>query len=171
MISIIALSFLSYSFFKQQDQLLAQQYLEAIKYRDLVIDLDNGVKTSAQLTLPGIGKGSFLGVLLNPGSGATDKNGTIGFVHKDSSNLTTAASTPLLQIAQYLSERGFRVLQYDKRGVGTNNTILDPSIWINATANDLIKDSKKALNVLMKQPEIDPYQVLINSSLPVICII
>jgi uncharacterized protein len=124
LISIIALSFLSYSFFKQQDQLLAQQYLEAIKYRDLVIDLDNGVKTSAQLTLPGIGKGSFPGVLLNPGSGATDKNGTIGFVYKDSSNLTTAASTPLLQIAQYLSERGFRV-QYDKRGVGINNTILD----------------------------------------------
>ena len=125
MISIIALSFLSYSFFKQQDHLLAQQYLEAIKYRDLVIDLDNGVKTSAQLTLPGIGKGPFPGVLLNPGSGATDKNGTIGFVHKVSSNLTTAASTPLLQIAQYLSERGFRVLQYDKRGIGTNNTILD----------------------------------------------
>jgi hypothetical protein len=171
LISIIALSFLSYCFFKQQDQLLAQQCLEAIKYRDLVIDLDNGVKTSAQLTLPGIGKGSFLSVLLNPGSGAIDKNGTIGFVHKDSSNLTTATSTPLLQIPQYLSERGFRVLQYDKRGVGTNNTILDPSIWTNATANDLIKDSKKALNVLMKQPEIDPYQVLINSSLPVICII
>ena len=95
LISIIALSFLSYSFFKQQDQLLAQQYLEAIKYRDLVIDLDNGVKTSAQLTLLGIGKGPFLGVLLIPCSGVADKNGTVGFVHKDSSNLTLATSTPL----------------------------------------------------------------------------
>jgi uncharacterized protein len=160
LISIIALSFLSSSFFKQQDQLLAQQYIETIKYSDLVIDLDDGVKTSAQLTLPGIGKGPFPGVLLIPGSGVTDKNGTVGFMHKDGSNPTTpAAPTPLLQIAQYLSERGFGVLRYDKRGVGTNNTILDPDIWINATANDLIKDSKKALNVLIKQPEIDPNRI------------
>jgi hypothetical protein len=52
MISIIALFFVSTSIFKQQDQLLAQQYIETVKFRDLVIDLDNGVKTSAQLTLP-----------------------------------------------------------------------------------------------------------------------
>jgi hypothetical protein len=160
LISIIALSFLSHNFFKQQDQqLLAQQYLETIKHRDLVIDLDNGVKTSAQLTLPGIGKGPFPGVLLIPCSGVTDKNGTVEFVHKHCSNLTTIASTALLQISQYLSERGFGVLRYDKRGVGTNNTIMDPSIWINAAANDLIKDSKKALNVLIKQPEIDPNRI------------
>lgn len=155
LISIIALSFLSNSIFKQQDQLLAQQYIETMKYRDLVIDLDDGVKTSAQLTLPGIGNGPFPGVLLIPGSGVTDKNGTVGFIHHDTSNQTTLAPTPLLQIAQYLSERGFGVLRYDKRGVGTNNTILDPDVWINANATDLIKDSKKALNVLIKQPEID----------------
>ncbi|WP_161486192.1 alpha/beta hydrolase family protein [Candidatus Nitrosocosmicus hydrocola] len=155
LIFIIALSFLSASIFKQQDQLLAQQFIETIKYRDLVIDLDEGVKTRAQLTLPGVGNGPFPGVLLIPGSGVTDKNGTVGFIHRDTSNQTTSAPTPLLQIAQYLSERGFGVLRYDKRGVGANNTILDPNIWINATASDLIKDSKIALGVLIKQPEID----------------
>lgn len=155
LISIVALSFLSTSVFKQQDQLLAQQFIDNIKYRDLVIDLDDGVKTSAQLTLPGIGNGPFPGVLLIPGSGVTDKNGTVGFIHSNTSNQTSSVPTPLLQIAQYLSERGFGVLRYDKRGVGTNNTILDPNIWINASASDLIKDSKKALNVLIKQPEID----------------
>ena len=36
---------------------------------------------------------------------------------------------------------------------------MDPDIWINATANDLINDSKKALNVLIKQPEIDPSRI------------
>jgi uncharacterized protein len=160
LIFIISFSFLSFSIFKQQDQLLAQQYIETIKYRDLVINLDDGLKTSAQLTLPGIGKGPFPGVLLIPGSGVTDKNGTVGFVHKDDgSNPTMSAPTPLLQIAEYLSERGFGVLRYDKRGVGTNNTILDSDIWINATANDLIKDSKRALNVLLKQPEIDPNRI------------
>ncbi|HKR73710.1 MAG TPA: alpha/beta hydrolase, partial [Candidatus Nitrosocosmicus sp.] len=159
LISIIALSFVSTSIFKLQDQLLAQQYIETVKYRDLAIDLNDGVKTSAQLTLPGIGKGPFPGVLLIPGSGVTDKNGTVGFIHHNTSNQTTPTPTPLLQIAQYLSERGFGVLRYDKRGVGTNNTLLDPDIWINATANDLIKDSNKALNVLIKQPEIDPKRI------------
>lgn len=159
LLSVIALSILSSSIFKQQDQLLAQQYIDTIKYRDLVIDLDDGIKTGAQLTLPGIGKGPFSGVLLIPGSGVTDKNGTVGFIHSDTSNQTTSAPTPLLQIAQYLSERGFGVLRYDKRGVGTNNTILDPGVWINASANDLINDSKKALNVLTNQPEIDPTRI------------
>ena len=49
---------------------LAQQDLETIKYRDLVIDLGDGIKTNAQLTFPAVGKGPFPGVLLVHGSGA-----------------------------------------------------------------------------------------------------
>lgn len=71
------------SIFRQQEVALAQQYIQTIKYRSLVIDLGNGLKTDAQLTLPAIGKGPFPGVLLVSGSGANDKNGTLGFVHKD----------------------------------------------------------------------------------------
>jgi uncharacterized protein len=56
---MIALSCLSTSVFNQQEQALAQQYILTIKYRNLVIDLGNGVKTNAQLTLPAIGKGPF----------------------------------------------------------------------------------------------------------------
>lgn len=52
------------------------------KYRNLVIDLGNGVKSNAQLTYPAVGKGPFSGVLLIHGSGATDKNETAGFVHE-----------------------------------------------------------------------------------------
>ncbi len=63
--------------------------------------------------------------------------------------------------AQYLSERGFEVLRYDKRGVGANHTILDTNVWRNVTANDLIQDSKKALNVLIQQPEVDPKRITI----------
>src|SRR6266496_1518150 len=116
LISALALSCLSTSIFKQQDGALAQQYIQTIKYRNLVIDLGNGVKTNAQLTYPAFGKGPFPGVLLIQGSGANDKNETTGFVHKNGPK----PPTPLLQIAQYLSERGFAVLRYDKRGVGTN---------------------------------------------------
>src|SRR5256885_8576760 len=157
LIGILALSCLSTSIFEQQDQALAQQYIPTIKYRNLEIDLGNGVKTNAQLTLPAIGKGPFPGVLLIAGSGAQDKNETLGFVHKNGPK----PPTPFWQIAQYLSERGFAVLRYDKRGVGANSTIINSNIWGNATTNDLIQDSKKALNVLIQQPEVDPKRISI----------
>src|SRR5689334_616625 len=49
LIGILALSCLSTSIFKQQNQALAQQYVQTIKYRNLIIDLGNAIKTNAQL--------------------------------------------------------------------------------------------------------------------------
>jgi hypothetical protein len=43
LIGILALSCLSTSIFRQQDQALAQQYIQTIKYRNLLIDLGNGL--------------------------------------------------------------------------------------------------------------------------------
>ena len=80
----------------------------------------------------------------------------MGFVHKNGPKPVT----PYLQIAQYLSERGFAVLRYDKRGIGANITI-NQNVWGNATIKDLIQDSKKALNVLTLQPEVDPKRISI----------
>jgi hypothetical protein len=61
LIALLALSFLSSaSFVERNSKVLAQQYVPTIKYRNLVIDLGNGVKTNAQLTYPAIGKGPFL---------------------------------------------------------------------------------------------------------------
>ena len=48
LIATLVLSCLSTSIFKQQDGALAQQYIQTTKYRNLVIDLGNGVKTNAQ---------------------------------------------------------------------------------------------------------------------------
>ena len=129
---------------------LAQSDLQIVKYRDLVIDLGDGVKTNAQISYPAIGKGPFPAVLLIPGSGAVDMNETLAENTK-----------PFWQISQYLSERGFAVLKYDKRGVGESFTILNPNVWGNNTVNDQIQDSKKALNVLVQQPEVDPKRVSI----------
>jgi uncharacterized protein len=130
--------------------ILAQQDLETIKYRNMVIDLGNGVSTNAQITYPATGKGPFPGVLLVPGSGATDMNSTL---NKD--------VKPFWEIANYLSERGFEVLRYDKRGVGPNLTIQDSNVWGNMTVTDLINDAEKALNVLSEQPDIDPKSISI----------
>lgn len=124
LIAILALSCISTSIFKQQNQALAQSYAQTLKYRNLVIDLGNGVKVKAQLTFPAIGKGPFPAVLLIHCSGAQDMNKTL------------AKNAKLFwQIAQYLSERGFAVLRFDKRGVGaTSYTISNSNVWGNATA-------------------------------------
>ena len=148
LIGILALSCLSSSIFKQQDQALAQQYIQTIKQRNLVIDLGNGVKTNAQLTLPTVGKGPFPAVLLVHGAGPVDMN-------------YTGNTGIFWQIAQYLSERGFVVLRYDKRGIGENGTIIDNNIWGNMTSNDLIHDAQKAVNVLVQQPEVDAKRISI----------
>jgi pimeloyl-ACP methyl ester carboxylesterase len=141
LMAILGLSCLSTNIFKQQDQALAQQYVQTTKSRNLVIDLGNGLKTNATLTYPAVGKGPFPGVLLIQGAGAI---------------------TPSREIAPYLSERGFAVLQYDKRGtIGANHTILDANVWGNTTVNDLKHDAEKALNILTLQPEVDPKRISI----------
>ena len=151
LMAILALSCISTSIFKQGNQALAQSYVQTLKYRNLVIDLGNGVKVKAQLTFPAIGKGPFPAVLLIHGSGAQDMNETL-----------TKNAKLFWQIAQYLSERGFAVLRFDKRGVGaTSYTISNSNVWGNATANDFIHDAEKALNVLIQQPEVDPKRISI----------
>jgi hypothetical protein len=146
-VAAVALYSISFAMSGNNFTILAQQDLETKKYRNMVIDLGDGVKTGAQLTLPAVGNGPFPGVLLIHGSGTTDMNET------------EASSKPFWQISEYLSERGFAVLRYDKRGIGEGGTIINTSIWGNNTINDLIEDSKKALNVLMQQPEVDPKRI------------
>ena len=58
-------------------------------------------------------------------------------------------------MAEYLSDRGFAVLTYDKRGVGPNFTISDSNAWGNLTFNNLKQDAEKALSVLLQQPEVN----------------
>jgi uncharacterized protein len=127
---------------------LAQPFVQTVNYRDLVIDLGNGIQTNAQLTIPAVGDGPFPGVLLVAGSGVVDMNETL-----------SPDSKPFWQISQYLSERGFAVLRYDKRGVGANSQIVDYNIWGNLTFNDLKNDAEIALGVLTQQPEVDPSKI------------
>jgi dienelactone hydrolase len=119
----------------------AQPYVETVKNRSLTIDLGNGLKTNATLTYPAIGKGPFPGVLFIAGTGAGGRQ---------------------LDLS-YLSERGFATLVFDKRGTNglSPQPIIDTNIWGNATANDLMHDAEKALNVLIQQPEVDPKRVSI----------
>ena len=127
----------------------------------MVIDLGNGLETNARLNLPAVGDGPYPGVLLVQGSGKTDMNETAGYVRIDNKTgaLIYPPAKPFFDIAQYLSERGFAVLQYDKRGFGANMTILDSDVWGNITFDDLAQDAEKALHVLTQQPEVDSNNV------------
>jgi len=134
LIALLTLSCLSFAVFEDRNnEVLAQSYVQTIKSRNLVIDLGNGVKTNAQLTYPAIGRGPFPSILLVHGAGPVDMN----------------YGGMFWQIARYLSERGFAVLRYDKRGIGENGTIINNSVWGNMTSNDLIYDAEKIANVLI----------------------
>ena len=126
----------------------AQSDIQTVKYRNLTLDLGNGVTTNAQLSYPAIGKGPFPAVLLVPGAGPADMNYTAG----DNAKL-------FWQIGQFLSERGFVVLKYDKRGNGENGTIINNNLWTNMTYNDLKQDAKKAVSVLIQQPEVNTKKI------------
>ena len=107
--------------------------------------------TDAQLTFPAVGDGPFPGVLLIPGGGAPDMDECMPPYSTD----TGEPARPHLQIAEYLSERGFAVMRYNKRGVGFNSTLADPEVFFNATIQDLERDAEKVLEVLRQQSEVD----------------
>ncbi len=130
---------------------------QEFRARDLVIDLGEGLETGAQLTLPIIGVGPFPGVLLIQGSGPIDMNEYLPPEVTGSSE----PSRPFLQIAEYLSSRGFAVLRFNKRGVGLNGTILDASVVSNATYQNYKSDAGKALKVLAAQPEVDKNDITV----------
>ncbi len=127
---------------------IAQPFIQTVKHRDLVIDLGNGTQTNAQLTIPAVGNGPFPAVLLVAGSGAVDMNETLA-----------PNTKPFWEISQYLSERGFVVLRYDKRGIGANSQIIDTNVWGNVTFGNLKHDAETALKVLTQQPEVDKNQI------------
>ena len=135
---------------------LAQSDIQTVKYRNLTLDLGNGVTTNAQLSYPAIGKGPFPGVLLIHGSGANDMNETGGLILFDNKtgSLIYPEKQTFFQISEYLADRGFAVLKYDKRGVEPNFTMVR-NIWENVTFNDLKDDASKALSVLLQQPEVN----------------
>jgi pimeloyl-ACP methyl ester carboxylesterase len=122
-----------------------------ISRRDLVINLGGGLTTDAQLTFPAVGDGPFPGVLLIPGGGAPDMDEYMPPYSTD----TGEPARPHLQIAEYLSERGFAVLRYNKRGVGFNSTLADPEVFFDTTIQDLERDAEKVLEVLKQQSEVD----------------
>ncbi len=123
---------------------------ETVARRDLVIQLDKGLSTDAQLTFPAAGSGPFPDVLLIHGSSPVDMDEYL----PAGANGLDEPSAPFLQIAEYLSNRGFAVLRYNKRYVGAKSILLDSEGWATVTFQDLKQDAETALKVLIEQPEV-----------------
>ncbi|MDQ4101809.1 MAG: alpha/beta fold hydrolase, partial [Thermoproteota archaeon] len=137
------------------------QPLTTIHKREVTIELepnrDGILQTKGELTLPAVGDGPFPAALLIHGSGATDRDEYLPPMVTGTGNETR----PFWQLAEYLSERGFVVLRYDKRGIGENGTILDLNTYANATVQHFQSDAEAALNVLIQQPEVDRDRITI----------
>ena len=90
-------------------------------------------------------------------------NETLGIVRIDNETGTKIypSARPFFQISEYLSDRGFVILRYDKRGIGENFTILDTNVWGNVTTKDFKHDAEKALDILIQQPEVDANRITV----------
>jgi alpha-beta hydrolase superfamily lysophospholipase len=97
----------------------------------------DGTVLAGTLTVPELG-GRFGAVVLVHGSGAQDRDETIG------------PNKIFQQLSNALSNAGFVVLRYDKRGVGASGGSRS------ATRDDLLADVRAALGFVRARREVDP---------------
>ena len=94
------------------------------------------------LTVPDRGRAPFAAVVLVHGSGPMDRDETIG------------PNAVFLQLSNALSNAGYAVLRYDKRGVGKSG-----GANTSGTRDDLLADVKAAYRFARAQHEVDPKHV------------
>ncbi|HAQ38617.1 MAG TPA: alpha/beta hydrolase [Saprospirales bacterium] len=97
------------------------------------------IKIAGTLTYPK-GKGPFPTVILIPGSGDTNRDGSDNMINR-----------PFFEIANYLTANGMAVLRCDKRGVGESEGVLD----FTTTLADLVSDIKASIDFLNNNPIVD----------------
>lgn len=101
-----------------------------------------GATLQGTLTLPAAASGPVPGVVLVHGSGPVDREGNVGGLR----------TWIFRRLAHRLSEAGFAVLRYDKRGAGESE-VHEPAPPF--TADLLVADIHRALDLLAALPEVD----------------
>jgi len=134
-----------------------QAGITSIKRTEIEINLGEGIKTNAQITTPNVGDGPYPIVLLVPGGGLTDMDEYI----PAGATETGEPAAPMKQIAEYLSERGYMVLRYNKRGTTRNATMADYAVYSKATVETFKSDAEKALQVLKNEAMADTSDITV----------
>jgi alpha-beta hydrolase superfamily lysophospholipase len=102
----------------------------------------DGTVLAGSLTVPDRGKPPFAAIVLVHGSGRTDRNETIG------------PNAVFLQLSNALSNDGYVVLRYDKRGVGGSG-----GAQTSGTRDQLLADVEAAFAFASAQSDVDPKRV------------
>jgi uncharacterized protein len=134
----------------------AASVLSDIERESLTVDLGD-FQTKAELTYPTDGDGVYPTVILLHGSAAADMD-----YHRYSSwNQQELLSHNFLDIANYLTPRGFAVLRYNKHYVSAPNEVDWERYSQNITLRQLLKDAENVLAVAKSNPHVDSEQLFI----------
>ncbi len=102
-----------------------------------------GAQLAGTLTVPAGARGPLPAIVMLPGSGPEDRDETIG------------PNKIFLQLASFLSNNGYIVLRYDKRGIAASTgNAADADLRQNATA-----DAQAALRFVQRAAEIDKRRI------------
>ncbi len=110
--------------------------------RDVTFTSADGTTLAGTLTVPERGHRPYATLVFVHGSGGQDRDETIG------------PNPVFLQLSNALSNAGYAVLRYDKRGIGKSGgrTTL-------GTRDELIDDVKAAYHFASAQPEVNPKRI------------
>jgi hypothetical protein len=112
--------------------------------REIAFPSGDGTVLAGTLTVPDGGKPPFATVVLVHGSGAENRDEAIG------------PNPIFLQLSNALSNAGYAVVRYDKRGVGKSGGGADGS-----PRDDLLADVRAAVAFARAQPELDPKRIFV----------
>jgi fermentation-respiration switch protein FrsA (DUF1100 family) len=111
--------------------------IDTVREREVIIP--GPVQLEGTLTLPA-GDGPFPALVIVHGSGAGDRDGTLG------------PNKPYRDLAQGLAQRGVAVLRYEKRSRAQPMWFLNRGFTVR---DEVIEDAVAALALLREQPEVD----------------
>lgn len=112
--------------------------------RDMSFTSRDGTKLAGTITVPDHATAGMPAVVLVHGSGPVDRNEQVG------------PNPIFLELSNALSNNGFVVLRYDKRGIAKSGGSAR-----NATRDDLLDDARAAIAFVGRYHDVDPHRVFV----------
>lgn len=114
--------------------------------KNLEVMIQGAFRLSGTLTIPNEERPLFPAVLIVAGSGKADRDG----------NIKKLQANMYKGLAEFLTDKGFITLRYDKRG-----TYKSEGNFLETGLNDLIDDAAACVQFLQSQPNVDKEKIFI----------